>query len=69
MKLLLWDLDDRKYKYFIETSVNNVTWEIVADRRNENCKSWQNIRFDERPVVFIRIIGTDNTANTVFIAM
>ncbi|XP_063925361.1 BTB/POZ domain-containing protein 9-like isoform X1 [Zophobas morio] len=66
MKLLLWDLDDRKYKYFIETSVNNVTWEIVADRRNENYKSWQNIRFDERPVVFIRIIGTDNTANTDF---
>ena len=30
------------------------------------CKSWQYITFPKRPVVFIRIVGTHNTANEVF---
>lgn len=39
---------------------------MVADRTRENCKSWQTLKFERRPVVFIRIIGTHNTANEVF---
>jgi BTB/POZ domain-containing protein 9 len=30
------------------------------------CRSWQHITFPRRPVVFIRIVGTHNTANEVF---
>jgi BTB/POZ domain-containing protein 9 len=60
MKLLLWDLDGgRSYRYFIETSVDKSNWKIAADRRNEDCKSWQTLQFDLRPVVYIRITGTD----------
>jgi BTB/POZ domain-containing protein 9 len=66
MKLLLWDLDGgRSYRYFIETSVDKSNWKIAADRRNEDCKSWQTLQFDLRPVVYIRITGTHNTANMV----
>ncbi|XP_068911771.1 BTB/POZ domain-containing protein 9-like isoform X2 [Tenebrio molitor] len=61
MKLLLWDLDGRSYRYFIETSVDKSNWKIAADRRNEDCKSWQTLQFDPRPVVYIRITGTHNT--------
>jgi hypothetical protein len=61
MKLLLWDLDGRSYRYFIETSVDKSYWKIAADRRNEDCKSWQTLQFDPRPVVYIRITGTHNT--------
>ncbi|KAJ3643694.1 hypothetical protein Zmor_026390 [Zophobas morio] len=62
MKLKLWDQDDRFYKYYVETSVNKSEWTIVADHRNEENKSWQVLRFSERPVSFIRITGTGCSA-------
>ncbi|OAD46978.1 BTB/POZ domain-containing protein 9 [Eufriesea mexicana] len=66
MRLLLWDCDDRSYSYYIEVSGNSRSWILVADKRKESCRSWQTIRFTARPVVFIRIVGTHNTANEVF---
>ena len=39
---------------------------MVWDRSKEACQSWQDISFPRRPVVFIRIVGTHNTANEVF---
>lgn len=65
MRLLLWDCDDRSYSYYIETSINGNDWEIVADKMREQCRSWQSLRFTPRPVVFIKIVGTHNTANEV----
>jgi BTB/POZ domain-containing protein 9 len=66
MRLLLWDCDDRSYSYYIEVSTNQRNWEMVCNRSREKCKSWQTIRFPPVPVVYIRIVGTDNTANEVF---
>jgi BTB/POZ domain-containing protein 9 len=66
MKLKLWDGDDRSYRYFIETSLDKSNWKIAVDRRNVECKSWQFLQFDQRPMVFIRITGTHNTANDGF---
>merc|ERR1739844_477693 len=66
MKLLLWDCDERRYSYYIEVSNNKSDWEVVWDRSKEPCHSWQDISFPRRPVVFIKIIGTQNTANEVF---
>ncbi|VEN59514.1 unnamed protein product [Callosobruchus maculatus] len=66
LRLLLWDCDDRSYSYYIESSTNVWEWEMVVDKTREDCKSWQVIRFPPRPVVFIRIVGTHNTANEVF---
>ncbi|XP_044738078.1 BTB/POZ domain-containing protein 9 [Chrysoperla carnea] len=66
IRLLLWDCDERAYSYYVETSVNLWNWELVADRTRVPCRSWQTIRFSARPVVFIRIVGTHNTANEVF---
>jgi len=66
MKLLLWDCDERRYSYYIEVSNNRSDWEVVWDRSKEACKSWQDISFPRRPVVFIKIVGTHNTANEVF---
>lgn len=60
---MLWDCDDRSYSYYIESSVNVWDWEMVVDYTRESCKSWQVIHFAPRPVVFIRIVGTNNTAN------
>lgn len=69
MRLLLWDCDERTYCFYIETSTDLKTWEMAVDKRNENLRSWQTLTFTPRPVVFIKIIGTYNTANEVSSAM
>lgn len=63
LRVRLWDQDGRFYKYFIETSTNKKDWEMAVDRRNQECKSWQNATFSERPTVFIKITGTHNSLN------
>lgn len=63
---MLWDCDERSYSYFIEVSNNEKDWEVVWDRSKVPCRSWQTITFPRRPIVYIRIVGTYNTANEVF---
>lgn len=65
VRLLLWDCDERTYCFYIETSTNQKQWEMVVDRRTVNLRSWQTLTFRPRPVVFIKIVGTYNTANEV----
>lgn len=64
--MLLWDCDNRSYSYYIETSLDQVKWTMVVDKRNENCRSWQVLTFEPRAVSFVKITGTHNTANEVF---
>ena len=66
MRLLLWDIDDRTYSYFVKVSCDGENWTIVADKRNVECQSWQTLEFNKIPATFIKIIGTANTANEVF---
>lgn len=65
MRMLLWDWDSRAYSYYIETSVDTKEWTRVADRTAQRCRSWQILTFKPLPVVFIKIVGTANTANEV----
>ena len=66
MRLYLWDGDDRSYSYYIEVSTDEQHWNMIVDKRNEHCQSWQTLTFPKQPVVFIRIVGTYNSANEVF---
>lgn len=66
MRLLLWDCDSRQYSYYVEVSVDQQNWSMVADKHDQLCRSWQLLLFPRQPVVFIRIVGTHNTANEVF---
>ncbi|XP_046452754.1 BTB/POZ domain-containing protein 9-like isoform X2 [Daphnia pulex] len=66
MRLLLWDCDDRRYSFYVEVSTNNRDWITVCDRSRQPCQSWQSINFIPQPVVYVRIVGTQNTANDVF---
>eukprot|EP00057_Strongylocentrotus_purpuratus_P031130 XP_783686.3 PREDICTED: BTB/POZ domain-containing protein 9 [Strongylocentrotus purpuratus] len=66
IRLLLWDCDARTYSYFVDVSTDQQTWIRVADKTKENCRSWQTLYFQRKPVTFIRIVGTRNTANEVF---
>ncbi|XP_069769220.1 BTB/POZ domain-containing protein 9-like [Narcine bancroftii] len=66
MRLLLWDCDDRSYSFYVEVSNDQQHWRTVADHTKVTCKSWQTILIAQQPIVFIRIVGTHNTANEVF---
>ncbi|KAJ1350366.1 BTB/POZ domain-containing protein 9, partial [Parelaphostrongylus tenuis] len=41
MRLLLWDLDDRFYSYYIAVSTDQTDWTEVVDKRAKQCRSWQ----------------------------
>jgi len=64
-RLLLWDCDDRSYSYYVEVSINQRDWITVCDRSRQPCQSWQSINFTSLPAVYIKIVGTQNTANDV----
>lgn len=64
-RLLLWDCDGRCYSYYVEVSNDQQRWTRVADKTQEACRSWQMLIFEKRPVTFIKIVGTHNTANEV----
>ncbi|XP_018934784.1 BTB/POZ domain-containing protein 9-like [Cyprinus carpio] len=66
MRLLLWDCDERSYSYYVELSTNQQHWVRVVDCTKVACRSWQTLTFDRQPASFIRIVGTQNTANEVF---
>ncbi|XP_058443834.1 BTB/POZ domain-containing protein 9 isoform X2 [Malaya genurostris] len=66
LRLLLWDCDERSYSFYIETSTNLKQWDMVVDKKNELLKSWQHFTFDPKIVVYIKIVGTHNTANEIF---
>ncbi|ESO03304.1 hypothetical protein HELRODRAFT_80550 [Helobdella robusta] len=66
MRLLLWDCDNRSYSYYIEVSNDQQTWTRVVDRTRIQCRSWQYVFFKDQVVTFIKIVGTQNTANEVF---
>uniref|UniRef100_A0A182YNJ8 BTB/POZ domain-containing protein 9 n=1 Tax=Anopheles stephensi TaxID=30069 RepID=A0A182YNJ8_ANOST len=66
MRLLLWDCDNRSYSFYIEVSVDMKDWEVVVDKQTEHLQSWQHFSFLPKVVVYIRIVGTHNTANEMF---
>jgi BTB/POZ domain-containing protein 9 len=65
-RILLWDCDERTYSFYIETSVNETDWEMVVDKKNERLQSWQSFNFEARPITYIKIVGTFNSANEIF---
>ncbi|XP_054882050.1 BTB/POZ domain-containing protein 9 [Poeciliopsis prolifica] len=66
LRLLLWDCDERSYSYYIEISTNQQQWTKVVDCTRVDCQSWQTLKFENQPASFVRIVGTNNTANEVF---
>ncbi|XP_001605281.2 BTB/POZ domain-containing protein 9 [Nasonia vitripennis] len=66
MKMLLWDRDGRSYSYYIEVSMDEKDWVRVIDHSQYFCRSWQYLYFEPQAVLYIRIVGTNNTVNKVF---
>lgn len=47
-----------QYSFYIETSLDKEKWQMAVDKRNESLSGWQQFKFEERPVSFVKIIGT-----------
>lgn len=63
LRLRLWDLDDRSYRFYIETSFDYTGWNEVFDSTYADVKSWKTITFEPRVVSYIRIVGTSSSDN------
>ncbi|MBP7829475.1 MAG: discoidin domain-containing protein [Kiritimatiellae bacterium] len=67
IRLLLWNLDARYYRYFIEASVDGVNWDLIVDRTAGAWQGWQDIRFGTDIVArYFRLTGTYNSMNGGF---
>jgi len=59
--------DERFYGFTVETSLDGKTWDLVADRRENkelSTREGYECRFPPRPVRYIRVTQTHNSANT-----
>jgi len=61
VKFLLWDLDQRTYRYKLEISPDGAQWKTAADNSGSDQRSWQETRFPAQPVKAIRILGFGST--------
>lgn len=51
-----------QYSFYIETSLDNRDWKMAVDKREESLSGWQKFEFEERPVVFVKIVGTQGVS-------
>lgn len=61
-----FNISYRSYSYYIEVSMDEKDWVRIVDHTRYLCRSWQYMRFPERVVKYVRVVGTHNTVNRVF---
>lgn len=61
VRLLLLDSENRTYRFYIQTSTDNINWTMAVDMRNEdfNLSSETVFKFTQRLVLFVKIVGTE----------
>jgi len=45
--------------------MNQKDWVMLVNHKHYFCRSWQYLYFEPRVVLYIRIVGTNNTVNKV----
>ncbi|VDP24105.1 unnamed protein product [Soboliphyme baturini] len=61
IRILVRNCDNRKYSYYIETSIDCENWKLLMDKRNEERSSWQHHKFEPKLMIYVKIVGTRNT--------
>jgi hypothetical protein len=73
IRILLWDRDDRFYRYKLEICPDaaGTAWTVAADYTGptEQRRGWQVVRFKPQPVKLIRLTGAHNSSNSGFHAV
>jgi hypothetical protein len=63
IRFLLWDKDDRSYRYILSTSMDGKTFNPIHDNSKKDSRSWQEIYFPTQKVKAVAIKGVANSAN------
>ncbi|XP_050433489.1 BTB/POZ domain-containing protein 9-like [Adelges cooleyi] len=63
MRILLNRGESRACGYTIHVSVNDEDWDIIVDKSKESTLSWQLLKFDPRPIVYIRVTAVRTSEN------
>ncbi|MFH1097278.1 MAG: discoidin domain-containing protein [Candidatus Desantisbacteria bacterium] len=63
---LLWDKDDRFYRYKIEVSADGQNWILAVDKTTGEYRSWQTDDFEPVMAKYIKTTGTFNSSNNQF---
>ena len=59
MEFKIYNKDEKdSYRFYVEVSSDEKSWQRIVDKTDNPSKGLQVLRFDKRPVVFIRIVGT-----------
>ena len=69
IRILLWDQDNRFYRYKLEVSpdAEGETWKLLSDRSTTGeFRSWQLHAFPAEVVRRMRVTGTFNSSNNMF---
>jgi hypothetical protein len=70
VRFLLWEKDNRFYRYKLEASpaMARDEWVLLADRTGETneCRGWQVVTFKTQLVCRLRLTGTHNSSNEGF---
>jgi len=61
IRIMLWDKDDRYYRYAVATSFDGKTFVPLVDRSSGEWRGWQKLKFEPRKVKVIRLFGTHNS--------
>ena len=61
LRLLLWDGDDRFYRYRIDGSADGTAWSVLEDRSSGEHRGWQEIALADVPLRYIRVVGLHNS--------
>lgn len=55
---------NESYSFYIETSLDQLKWDMAVDKREEQLGSYQVLTFARRPVTFFKIVGTISSGNS-----
>lgn len=51
------------YCILLKGSINQDHWVRLIDHTDYYCRSWQYLYFEPKVIMYIRIVGTNNTVN------
>ena len=66
IRLLLYDKDDRYFRYAIAISSDGESFVPLADTGQAEARSWQTIQFSPRPVKAVRLLGAYCSSTSLF---
>ena len=62
---MLFDTDGRVFRYRIDTSLDNVSWQPAVDKSEGDWRGWQVDRFEPRKARYVRFTGLYNSVNNL----